>query len=249
MDFEGYLLDVTIDIPDDRKMVYPFNVPGIKDFSKLEFHPHVTYFVGENQMGKSTLLEAIAINCGFNAEGGSKNFNFSTQDSHSDVHKHINITKGTSRMMDGFFLRSESFYNVASTIDNLNLEGPKKDFLSNYGGKSLHERSHGESFWNLMTHRFRGRGLYLLDEPESALSAIRQMAMLSRIDQLVQLHSQLIIATHSPIVLAYPDSIIYEFSENGINKVAYRDTETYTTFKEFINQPDKMLSILLNREL
>jgi predicted ATPase len=249
MDFEGYLLDVTIDIPEDKRMVYPFNVPGIKDFTKLDFHPHVTYFVGENQMGKSTLLEAIAVYCGFNAEGGSKNFNFATRESHSELHRHIHITKGTSWMKDGFFLRSESFYNVASTVDDLNEGGPPEGFLSNYGGKSLHERSHGESFWKLMTHRFRGRGLYLMDEPESALSAVRQMAMLSRIENLVQRQSQLIIATHSPIVLAYPDSIIYEFSETGIKEVKYRETETYTIFKEFINDPDKMLSILLNREL
>lgn len=145
-------------------------------------------------------------------------------------------------MTDGFFLRSESFYNVASEIDAMTTDSR---FLENYGGKSLHERSHGESFWNLMTHRFRGRGLYLLDEPESAFSVVRQMAMLTKMHRLAENNSQFIIATHSPIILAYPDSIIYEFSEKGIAQVKYKETEMYNTFKEFINHPEEMLSILL----
>lgn len=243
MNFRGYLLELQLNAPERFSGIYPYNIPALISLETLEFHPGVTYFVGENGMGKSTLLEAIAIYCGFNAEGGSRNFNFTTKDSHSSLHEHIVLSKGPYAMKDGFFLRSESFYNVASAIDSL---GPEQSFLDNYGGKSLHERSHGESFWELMTHRFRGRGLYILDEPESALSVTRQMAMLSRIHRLVAENSQFVIATHSPVVLAYPDSIIYEFGQNGIKRVEYKETEVYNTFKEFINRPEEMLSILLS---
>ena len=242
IDFLGYLLDLTLQVPKEMEEIYPFNIPAIRTLKQLKFHPRVTYFVGENGMGKSTLLEAIAVYCGFNPEGGSKNFNFSTKDSHSILQDHLLLGKGYKQMKDGFFLRSESFYNVASEVDELN-DG--SGFLGNYGGTSLHEQSHGESFWALMTNRFRGNGLYLLDEPESALSIHRQMAMLSRIHALVEDNSQFIIATHSPVVLAYPDSTIYQFTEDGIYKVKYKETEMYNTFREFINHPEEMLSILL----
>lgn len=243
MEFNGYLLALSLGLPKNMRNIYPFDIPAIKSLESLKFHPRVTYFVGENGMGKSTLLEAIAVYCGFNAEGGSKNFNFSTKASHSILQDHILLSKGHKLMSDGFFLRSESFYNVASEVDALNDE--KDGLLDSYGGKSLHEQSHGESFWALMNTRFRGKGLYILDEPESALSVVRQMAMLSRIHQLAEDRSQFIIATHSPVILAYPDAIIYEFGENGINPVKYKETEMYRTFKEFINHPEEMLSILL----
>lgn len=243
-DFNGYLLTLGLRTPENMGDVYPFNIPAIKNLENLKFHPRVTYFVGENGMGKSTLLEAIAVYCGFNAEGGSKNFNFTTKASHSILQDHILLSKGHKLMSDGFFLRSESFYNMATEVDVLNEEEP--GLFESYGGKSLHEQSHGESFWALMNTRFRGKGLYILDEPESALSIVRQMAMLSRIHQLAEDRSQFIIATHSPVILAYPDAIIYEFGENGITQVKYKETEMYNTFKEFINHPEEMLSILLS---
>lgn len=216
---------------------YPYCLSVIKNLSILNFHPKVTYIVGENGTGKSTILEAIAIAYGFNPEGGTRNFNFSTRDTHSDLHKNIKLVKGVVRPNDGFFLRAESFYNVATNIDEI-------DVSSSYGGTSLHLQSHGESFMSLIMTRFKGNGLYILDEPEAALSPARQMALISRMHDLIQDNSQFIIATHSPIVMAYPDSIIYELDDT-IKKVKYEDTENYQIMKSFINNPKKMLDMLI----
>ncbi len=215
---------------------YPYNLPAVKSLNRLAFHPKMTYFVGENGSGKSTLLEAIAIANGFNPEGGTKNFNFNTRKSHSSLADHIRIAKGLAPRT-GFFLRAESFFNVATEIENLNVG-------EYYGGKSLHEQSHGESFITLLTERFGAKGLYILDEPESALSPQRQLAALFRIHDLIQQGSQFLIATHSPILLAYPDSTIYQFSAEGIDKVSYQDTETFQIMKAFINNPEKMLQVM-----
>lgn len=220
---------------------YPFSIPVLRNFTSLQFHPKVTYLVGENGMGKSTLIEAIAIACGFNAEGGTKNFNFSTVQAHSELHRYIRLIKGPVKPKDGFFLRGESFFNVATNID----EFKDAKLLESYGGKSLHKRSHGEAFWALFMHRFGGKGLYILDEPEAALSPARQMAFLTRMHELIRKDSQFIIATHSPIIMAYPDAVIYELSENGIRPSAYTDTEHYKISHQFINNPQRMLKILL----
>ena len=219
---------------------YPFNLPCIAGLSRLELHPAVTFFVGENGSGKSTLLEAIAVKYGFNAEGGSKNFNFSTKPTHSELHDYLFIERGVARATDGYFLRAESFYNVASQVDDLGVGG--------YGSKSLHEQSHGEAFLALITNRFQGEGVYLLDEPEAALSPLRQMSVLSYLHRLVYHHSQLIIATHSPILLAYPQAWIYQFSESGITRVNYTDTEHYRVTKDFLNRHERMTHILLADE-
>ncbi|SMC70537.1 AAA family ATPase [Pedobacter nyackensis] len=247
MDFYGYINDVQLDLPEEISADYPFDIPTIRNFKKLTFHPKVTYLIGENGMGKSTLLEAIAVNLGFNAEGGSKNFNFDTQSTHSSLHDYLKISKGVHKMRDGFFLRSESFYNLASEIDERDSdpEGGER-IIDSYGGKSLHHQSHGESFWALFMNRFGGSGLYILDEPESALSITRQMAMLAQIDKLVNRRSQFIIATHSPIILAYPDATIYQMSPEGINKVKYKETDTYQLYKGFLDNPEQMTSILLD---
>lgn len=249
MDFNGYINSVQLDQSNDLPKDYPFNIPALQHFSKLAFHPKVTYLIGENGMGKSTLLEAIAVNLGFNAEGGSKNFNFNTEATHSSLHNYLKISKGTHRMRDGFFLRSESFYNLASEIDLRDSEpGGGGRIIDSYGGKSLHEQSHGESFWALFMNRFGGSGLYILDEPESALSITRQMAMLTQIHKLVDKRSQFIITTHSPIILAYPDSTIYQMTPQGIDKVRYEETETYQFYKGFLDNTEQMISILLDEQ-
>ncbi len=216
----------------------------LKDFECLEINKPVTFFIGENGTGKSTLLEAIAVAYGFNPEGGSRNFNFSSKETHSNLNQYITVVKGVRRPKDGFFLRAESFYNMATEVDRLDREGAVP-LLSSYGGRSLHEQSHGESFLSLILNRFRGDGVYILDEPEAALSPSRQMALLCRIHELVRKDSQFIIATHSPILMAYPDADIYLADhEQKITLTEYRETEHYKLTKEFINEPERMISYL-----
>ena len=221
---------------------YPYCLSAIKDLSVLEFHPKVTFLVGENGTGKSTILEAIAVAYGFNAEGGTRNFNFSTKATHSDLYEKLKLVKGIKRPNDGFFLRAESFYNVATNIDEID-----DTHYSSYGGISLHSQSHGESFLSVIRNRFGGNGLYILDEPEAALSPSRQMSLLVIMHQLIQKSSQFIIATHSTIIMSYPDSIIYELS-NGVKEVKYKDTEHYKITKAFLDKPEKMLNMLLYEE-
>jgi predicted ATPase len=216
---------------------YPFCLPAVRHLGKLEFDPAVTFFVGENGSGKSTLLEGLAIALGFNAEGGSKNFNFSTRASHSCLHEYLRIGRGVRTPQDGYFLRAESFFNVATQVEQLNVTG--------YGPRPLHEQSHGESFLALLQNRFRGKGLYFLDEPEAALSPQRQMAALARIHQLVQGGSQFVIATHSPILMAYPEASIYICTPEGIRQRAYEDTEHYQVMHDFMANPRRMLKELL----
>jgi len=219
---------------------YPFSLPAVRNLERLEFHPAVTFLVGENGMGKSTLLEAIAVGYGFNAEGGSKNFSFETRASHSDLYQYLRLARGFQRPKDGFFLRAESFYNVATQVEELGVTG--------YGAKPLHDQSHGESFWSLLMERFRGHGLYMLDEPEAALSPSRQLAALVRIHQLVQSGSQLVIATHSPILMAYPDARILHLSEDGIRPVAYQETEHFQLTRRFMENPQRILRELFRED-
>jgi len=230
---------------------YPYSLPVIKNFEDLEFHPKVTFIVGENGSGKSTLLEAIATAWGFNPEGGTKNFNFSTRSSHSDLWQNIRLSKSFKRPKDGFFLRAESFYNVASKVDELDEVDPDLMHLGrpvkeSYGGESLHVQSHGESFFSLMLNRFGGNGLYILDEPEAALSPTRQMAMLSRMSQLVNDESQFIIATHSPILMAYPDANILQIEDEKFLLTNYQDTEHYQVTKDFLNDYERTVNYLIN---
>lgn len=222
---------------------YPFSLDAVKafmDMGQLELHPKVTFLVGENGSGKSTLLEAVAVAFGFNAEGGTKNFNFSNADTHSSLHKHIRITKGPYPCNDGFFLRAESFYNFATNVDSLG-----KDLLASYGGKSLHEQSHGESFFSLFMNRMGQQGFYILDEPEAALSPMRQLALISRINDITRHGGQFLIATHSPILMAFPDAAIHQVDQ-GFKKVAYEDTEHYQITRSFLENPKRMLDILLS---
>lgn len=230
-------------VPPDN---YISRLPVIKNFSGLTFKKPLTFIIGENGTGKSTLLEAIAINYGFNPEGGSINFTFATNDTHSELYRYIRLSKGIYQPKDGFFLRAESMYNIATSIDKLDAE-PSFDgrIIEAYGGVSLHMQSHGESLLAIVNNRFFGNGLYILDEPESALSPSRQLALLAQIHRLVKSKSQFIITTHSPILMAYPDADIYELSDKGIKLTEYKETEHYQVTKQFLDNPERMLHYLL----
>lgn len=213
---------------------------------RLSLDAPVTFLVGENGSGKSTLLEAIAVTCGFNAEGGTRNFTFSTRATHSELGEYITVAK-RRYPRDGFFLRAESFYNVATNIDEMDEEpsfSPR--LIDSYGGVSLHHQSHGESFLALVQNRFGGNGLYLLDEPEAALSPTRQLTLLGEMHQLVEQNSQFIVATHSPILMAYPGARIYELREDGIHPTTYQETEHYQLTRRFLENPERMLRYLFS---
>lgn len=220
---------------------YPFNIPAIRQLERLEFHPMVTFFIGENGTGKSTLLEALALKLEFNAEGGGKNFDFFTRPTHSNLHQCLTLERSFAHFTDGFFLRAESFYNLATQVDDLGV-------AFGYGKNSLHAQSHGEAFLSLLVNRLQGDGVYLFDEPEAALSPQRQLSVLTLLHRLVYHRSQLIIATHSPILLAYPNALIYEFGDEGITPVSYTDTEHYRITRDFLNRHERMLEILLKEE-
>lgn len=244
---ELYLKSLDINKEKIPKDDYIYNLSVIKNFEKIEFKKPITIFVGENGLGKSTLIEAIATKLGFNAEGGSIHFNFKTRQTESDLNRYIKIIKGPYRPKDGYFLRSESLYNVASNIDDLDsIECNAPPISLAYGGKSLHNQSHGESFLSIFFKRFMGKGLYILDEPEAALSPVSQMSLLIRINQLVNLDSQFIIATHSPILLAVPNSQILEINEDGIFERKYFETQHYEVMKNFFENTDKVVSSLIN---
>jgi len=220
---------------------YPFCIPAVREIGSIDFHPNVTFFVGENGAGKSTVLEGIAVALGFGAEGGTKNVQFRTAESISALHDSLRLARGVPKPRDGYFLRAESFYNVASYMD-------ETGYLDSYGGKSLHMQSHGESFMAVLLNKLRGDGIYLLDEPEAALSPNRQLAALSAIHQLVEASSQFIIATHSPILLAYPHAKIIQFDGSGLSEVAFEDTEHFTVTRDFLNHYPRRLEQLLNDE-
>jgi predicted ATPase len=234
----------TVSIRPDAEIdfdAYPFTIPAVRELGHLELHPDVTFFVGENGAGKSTVLEGIALALGYSPEGGTKNFQLRTAESESSLHKVLRLARSFRKPRDGYFLRAESFYNVATFMDEVG-------YLDGYGNKSLHARSHGEAFMTLLTHKFRGRGLYLMDEPEAALSPNRQLAALAAIHQLVQDESQFIIATHSPILLSYPRAKILQFDGSGITEVAFEDTEHYAVTRDFLNNYPRRLEQLLADE-
>lgn len=225
---------------------YPFSLPIVRSLSSLPLHPSVTFLVGENGSGKSTLLEAIAVAWGFNPEGGTRNFHFHTRKSHSVLHEYLTLVKSAKRPKDGFFLRAESLFNLATEIERLDAEpGFGPPVIDSYGGRSLHEQSHGESFFAVLMNRFSGQGFYVLDEPEAALSPARQLALISRMHQLVQSGSQFIIATHSPIVMAYPNAWVYQIAGQAMDRVEYHETEHYLVAKRFLNDTEMQLRKLL----
>jgi len=227
---------------------YPFCVPAILGLRELELHPKVTFFVGENGSGKSTLLEAMAEKLGFQAKGGGRNASPGQYGYESSLTEVLRLSRTENRPMDGFFLRAESFYNFATEMDDLEKQPFCGGGLRWYGGRSLHAQSHGESFMNLLTERLPGHGLYLFDEPEAALSPQHQLSMLVRLHDLVQDFSQFIIATHSPLLMAYPEAWIYQFTREGIQRVAYEDTDHYRITHSFMRNPQRMMRELLRRE-
>lgn len=221
---------------------YPFHIPAIDKLDRLKFHKNVTFFVGENGSGKSTLLEAIAYQCEFNTAGGGRNNLYELVSSEAKLGDYLRLS-WMPKMNQGFFLRAESFYNFASHID----EQAREDLRAYdaYGGRSLHEQSHGESFLSLFKNRFGRRGIYLLDEPEAALSPARQLAFLSIIHELAKT-SQLIIATHSPILLGYPHADIYNFNESPVRLTSYEETDHYRITRRFLENRSFYLQELLD---
>lgn len=220
------------------KAAYPFNLPVVRALDVLAFHPHVTFLVGENGSGKSTLIEALAVAWGFNAEGGSRDHRHATRESHSALHQFIRPVRSPRRARDGYFLRAESYFTLSTYLENVQ--------TGRAGQTGLHEKSHGEAFFDLFENRFEGEGLYILDEPEAALSPSRQLSFLSRMHQLVNARSQFIIATHSPILLGYPDAWIYQTSKHGLERVEYEDTDHYQATRNFLNRRQVMLDILMS---
>ncbi|MDX8036794.1 AAA family ATPase [Lentzea sp. BCCO 10_0856] len=222
---------------------YPFTLPVVQHLTRnpIDLTKPITFLVGDNGAGKSTLVEAIAVAAGFNAEGGTQSFHFATKATESSLGDHLTLSWGVKKPRTGFFLRAESFYNVATEIDRIG-----GGIHASYGGKSLHERSHGESFMNLMAHRFGSKGLYVLDEPEAALSVKGCLTVLGHMQELVNEGSQFIIATHSPILLAAPNAAILEITDGEIDEVPYDAAEPVALTRNFLSEPDRFLRHLLD---
>jgi predicted ATPase len=235
-------LSLDEEIVEERGPGYPWSLPVVRallDAGSLAFPRAVTMLVGENGSGKSTLLEALAVALGLNPEGGTEHFAFATRESHAPLHEAVRVVRGAKRPRMRFFLRAESLFTVATQLDSYE-EGAERPFAA-YGGRSLHEQSHGESFLSLVTHRFGREGLFLLDEPESALSPQGLLALLQRMLELEADGAQLIVATHSPILLALPGATIYELGEDGIRETAWGDTEHVRLTRAFLERPDAFL--------
>ncbi|MDR6881183.1 AAA family ATPase [Bacillus sp. 3255] len=233
-----YLRKVTMlkkDMPNHRS--YPFSLPLVQKLESLELRSSVTFFVGENGSGKSTLLEAIAYQCGFHTAGGGRNNAYFVESSEAAMGNYIRLS-WLPKVTSGFFLRAESFFEFATHIDQIGR-------YDAYGGRSLHSQSHGESFLNLFKHRFQEKGIYLLDEPEAALSPSRQLSLLRIIKDLSG-YSQFIIATHSPILMGYPDAEILSFDNDTISPMAYEDTDHYQVTRRFLENRKSMLRYLFD---
>ena len=216
---------------------YPFNIDIVKNFNELNFDSPVTFFVGENGVGKSTFIEAIAVALGLPAEGGTENFSYETRNTTSELSNYLKTTMYNRPKMK-FFLRAETFYNFSSEVQRLVEEDEFISLYSSYGG-NLHKCSHGESFIRLVQNRFIDHGLYILDEPEAALSPERQLSLLCLINQLVKEGSQFIIATHSPILISYKYGKILDLNDN-FNEVKYEDTDIYSLYRMYLDDPDDM---------
>jgi predicted ATPase len=218
----------------------------------LEFHPDVTFIVGENGAGKSTLIEALAEVMGVGGEGGTGNHFTEDEYGSSSLAEYVRPQRNVRKPKDKYFLRAESFYNIGNYLEKLAKDPDamtnRRQAFTRYGGKSLHLSSHGESFLTVITQTFSGNGLYIMDEPEAALSPTRQLAALVRINDLVEQDSQFIIATHSPILLSYPRARIYMLNERGCNEVAYEETEHFIVTRDFLNNYPRRLQGLFSKD-
>lgn len=224
---------------------YPFNIPAFTEGINIDLRSNVTFFVGENGSGKSTLLEAIAENCGFNASGGNRNHNYSCHETESNLASALRFS-WFPKVTTGFFLRAESFFNFATYIDELASDEP--GLYGAYGGKSLHKQSHGESFLALFENRFK-KGIYILDEPEAALSPKRQLSLLVLINELEKSgKAQFIIATHSPIILSYPGAVLFSLDGDNLEEVDYKETDHYIVTRDFLLHPEKFFKHLFSNE-
>jgi predicted ATPase len=223
---------------------YPYSLAAIRRLRTLQFPSPVTFFVGENGSGKSTLLEGIAAAFGLNPEGGTKHVRFSTRATHSSLFNDLKLAKTRPAPTDSYFLRAETFYNLSSVIERPN--DYRAYDLEAFGDTSPHDRSHGEAFLGLVLQRLRGNGFYLFDEPEAALSPNRQLALLAAMAQLVAQRSQFIIATHSPILMAYPGATIYHFGEEAPRRIKYTETEHDQVTRAFLTNPERMLRELMD---
>ena len=226
----------------DWKRIAPYSylreIEALHELKSLEFTSPITFFVGENGSGKSTLLEAIAIAAGFNPEGGSRNYHFSTFDSHSELCEAIRLVRSCNRPGWGYFLRAESFYNVATK---------EMDYAdADHASQKYHEKSHGESFLTLAQNQFRPHGLYLLDEPEAALSPQRQLTLLINIHECAKAGAQFFIVTHSPILLGMPEAEILTFDEGKLHSCDYEETSSYQITELYINNRKQLLERLLD---
>ena len=219
---------------------YPFNLQAVANIDGLDFHENVTFLAGDNGAGKSTLIEAISLAANLNAEGGSADHLFSTYNTHSDLHDFTRLIRNHKREKDRYFLRAETFYSKSSYLERTG------SLMTRYGGKQLQEQSHGEGMMSVFWNRFQANGLYILDEPEAALSPQRQMAFLTRLHDLVQEGCQFIIATHSPIILSYPDALIYEITEHGVLPTEWENLEHVDTMRQFLKHPNSFHRILLD---
>ena len=235
-----FIREITIHWDDPAIERYVRDLEGLNKVNKLCFEKNIVLFAGENGTGKSTLLEAMAIASGFNPEGGTINYSFSTYDDHSHLYEGLTITKDGSKPSFGYFLRAESFYNVATKEEEYS-RGP------NGKPQYLHQQSHGESFLNFILN-YNGQGLYFLDEPEAALSPQRQLSLLLHISEMAKSGSQFFIATHSPLLLGTPDAEILSFSNKGIKKCRYEDTESYQITSMFINDRERLLKYLFENQ-
>ena len=235
---EQFIQRLSIDWNKIEQSSYLRKIDAIKDLKELVFEKPITFLVGENGSGKSTLLEALAVAYGFNPEGGTKNYSFSTYDSHSQLYEAIRVSKGFPKAKWGYFLRAESFYNVATKEEEYaDIHHPSKKY---------HEKSHGESFLALAQNQLRPNGLYLFDEPEAALSPQRQLTLLMEIYSCAKQGSQFIIVTHSPILLGIPDAQILSFDDGTVHRCEYEETESYRVTEMFINNRELLLGRLLS---
>ncbi len=231
-----YLSNLSIRVPAIDQ--YPYNIPVLKNGVKIEFDKAITFVIGENGSGKSTILEAIAEKCGYNLSGGNKNHLYEHHRTEATMYNFTTLG-WIKKPYDGFFLRAESFYDFAKYIDDMAEESPS--ILGGYGDKSLHKQSHGESFLSLFNNKF-DRGFFILDEPEAALSPIRQLSLINVLNQLRKNGKvQFIIATHSPILLCMPDVNILEIKDGQISNINYTESEHYTMTKDFLNNPELFL--------